>query len=105
MYQLKDTFLCSLTQAQLTALCVDKETFKVVAAVEFIIVVVCHRVLQIMYDSTQSVQRETAAALDALPLITLFKTTTVRLWNNNEMFLQTFPHVSQTLLHAKDASE
>lgn len=63
VYHYKDTFLCSLTQTQFTALRVDKETFKVVTA-EFIIVVVCHTVLQIMYDPTQSVQRETAAALD-----------------------------------------
>lgn len=58
------------------------ETFTVVTSAEFIITVVCSRVLQIMYDTTQPAQRGTAAALKALPLKSLFKTVTSRLWIN-----------------------
>lgn len=74
--------LRSLTQTQFTVPFVDMETFTVVTSAEFIIAVVCSRVLQIMYDTTQPAQRGTAAALKALPLISLFKMVTSRLWMN-----------------------
>lgn len=78
----KDRFLCSLTQTQLAALQVNKETFGAGNSSWVSCCGACHGVLQIVYDFTQSVQWNTAAALETLPSYTLSKMTTERLWKN-----------------------